>query len=235
MKARIIHLIFLCAILILSCACARPLLTIPKTFTAVSTEDLLKQLEKRKHQFKDLRARVSLSLQSTNENYSFQEALLMQPPVRMRMEILSPFGTPLIYMTTNEKSFSILDVGEKKLYRGAPSAENLAKLVGLPVRPQELINILSGNFPELNLNLPVKLVFMPDQNVYQLEASDYHDADKWKIWLRAADYLPVRMALISKDDHLIYDIYYEDFKFIKDYNFPQVITIMIPPEDKTVS
>ncbi len=234
MKSRIIHLIFLFSILMYLFAYTRPLLTPSKPITTISTQTLLEKLEKRKSTFQDLRARVSLSLQSANEYFSFQEILLLQSPVRIRMEILSPFGTPLIFMATNEKSFSIFDVGEKKLYQGPPTPENLARILGAPIKPKELINILSANFPGLNGNLPVKSAFIPKENVYLIESSDYHDAEKWKLWLTASDYLPFRMALLSKGNNLMYDIYYEDFKFINDYNFPRIITIMIPSDDKKV-
>lgn len=235
MKSTLICFIWLFSLVILSVSCARPFTASKEYFILTSTGDILNQLEKRKDDFKDLRAWASLSFQSEDESYSFQEALLLQVPAHIRMEILSPFGNPVVLMVANENNFSIFDMNRKKFYQGRASQENLYRFLQLPLKPEDLINLLSGNIPHLDSDAPVKEVVISNKKVYLLEGSDDHYLGKWRMWIDSQNYVPLRVALFSLDGEVLYDVYYEDFQSVNDYRFPGELTILMPSEGKKLS
>lgn len=235
MKSKTVHLIILFSIATLSIACARLYSLSTGHFTLTSTQQVLNLLEKRKENFKDLRGLVSISLQSEDETYAFQEALLLQVPARIRMEVLSPFGNPVLIMVASETNLAIFDITRKKFYQGDPTQENLYRFLQLPMRSEDLVYLLSGNMPQLDLDPPAKLMIISDQKFYQIEGTNAHYSGKWKIWIDSQDLVPVRAALFSMDGILIYDIYYENFLLNNNYLLPHELTILVPSEAKRLS
>ncbi len=67
-----------------------------------------------------------------------------QKPDRLRLEALDFFGNPVAVLVVAGGRLAIYDGRERAFYRGAATAENVARLVPLAIAPEELIAILCG-------------------------------------------------------------------------------------------
>lgn len=65
-------------------------------------------------------------------------------PGRLHVEALDFFGNPVTTLVTDGGRLAIFDARARTFYRGAATAENLARLVPLPLAPAELVAILCG-------------------------------------------------------------------------------------------
>ena len=72
-------------------------------------------------------------------------------PARLRFDVLAPppFQSVVSTLTSDGEHFALLDLREKRLYEGAASACNLARLTDVPVPGHALVSLLSGSAPLL--------------------------------------------------------------------------------------
>jgi hypothetical protein len=75
------------------------------------------------------------------------QVLLAELPARLRTEVLSPFGTPLLIMTADDADLAVFLPGESRFYRGQASPENLARFTRLPLRLTDLVGMLLARPP----------------------------------------------------------------------------------------
>ena len=70
-------------------------------------------------------------------------------PARLRFDVLAPppFQSVVSTLTSDGEHFALLDLREKRLYEGAASACNLARLTDVPVPGHALVSLLSGSAP----------------------------------------------------------------------------------------
>jgi hypothetical protein len=65
-------------------------------------------------------------------------------PDRVRVEALDFFGNPAVVLVTAGGRLAIWDARGRTFYRGAATPENVARLVRLPLSPEDLVAILCG-------------------------------------------------------------------------------------------
>jgi hypothetical protein len=68
-------------------------------------------------------------------------------PDRVHVETLDFFGNPVAVLAAGDGRLALYDARAKVLYRGAATPANLARLVPLPLSPEELVTILCGSAP----------------------------------------------------------------------------------------
>jgi hypothetical protein len=101
--------------------------------------------------------------------YPFQVAV--KRPASLRIAALDPLGNPAaVLVADDEGKFALLDRRANVYYRGPASAENLARLIPAPLRPEELVALLLGAVPPLPGGVPVLAYASDDHSVLVLEA-----------------------------------------------------------------
>lgn len=75
--------------------------------------------------------------------------LLAVNPDRVRFDVVSPFGVLLVTLTSNGKTFRMMDMKNKQFLHGPASACNIARLTDVPVPAQALVALLQGQAPVL--------------------------------------------------------------------------------------
>lgn len=70
-------------------------------------------------------------------------------PSRLRVDVLSPFGTTLSTFTADGSGFALLDVGGRAFHSGDASPCNLARFLRVPVPGHALAGLLAGDAPVL--------------------------------------------------------------------------------------
>ncbi|MBI4701153.1 MAG: hypothetical protein HY744_08345 [Deltaproteobacteria bacterium] len=107
-------------------------------------------------------------------------------PARVRFDVASPFGQMLYTLTSNGREFRMLDVKEKKLFFGPPSACNLARLTQVPVPGEVLVALLRGEAPLVAHRPEDASIGWDCDGGYRVEIAGAHDARE-QLWLEPYD------------------------------------------------
>jgi hypothetical protein len=75
-------------------------------------------------------------------------------PDSLRIEALTPVGDPAAVLVASKGRFSLMDLRNGVFYRGPATATNLARLLPVAARPEELVAILTGAIPDLEGGQP---------------------------------------------------------------------------------
>jgi hypothetical protein len=112
-----------------------------------SAGDLLARIESQRTQVRSLRTIADSEIRGSERPIRASEVLLVEPPRRLRIEVLSIFGIAWILATDGE----VLDVYSRQddtIYRGTPTPELIAEFLPLPLALHELTELLLGRPPE---------------------------------------------------------------------------------------
>ncbi len=77
---------------------------------------------------------------------SGRAAFVASPSDKLRVEILSPFGQPIVSLASNGKHIFLYDRSKDRLRSGVPSRNMIERALGAPLSVKELVYILAG-FP----------------------------------------------------------------------------------------
>jgi hypothetical protein len=126
---------------------------------------LLKSMAQRRDQFRSVRALAQVDYAGPDGRHSFQEAVVVQRPDRLRLETLSYLGAILI-VTANDKEIVGYHPREGVFVRGRRSKENLLRYTKIPLELDEITSLLVG-LPPVDPSAPSKqeentLIFSPD-------------------------------------------------------------------------
>ena len=101
--------------------------------------------------------------------YPFQ--ISIRRPAALRIAALDPLGNPAAVLVADDAGrFALLDGRANVYYRGPATAENLARLIPAPLRPEELVALLLGGPPPLPGGAPASAYGSGDGSVLVLEA-----------------------------------------------------------------
>lgn len=132
--------------------------------TPTTADALLGNLAARRGSLTSLRARVHVK--TGFARLWTHQALLVQRPAAVRIDVLSPFGLTLALGTLGDTLWAY-PPAEGVLYQGPATPANLARFVGAPVAVPDLVDILLGVPPSRRPTGPVRLEVVPERR-YQL-------------------------------------------------------------------
>jgi outer membrane lipoprotein-sorting protein len=107
--------------------------------------DLLATLRQRAAGRENLRALGRVTVLGPEGRVRLRAVLVAERPRSFRFETLTPFEQPIDVMTSNGERLWYLHEG--RLYAGPATAENVARLLPLPLRPEEVVETFLGGVP----------------------------------------------------------------------------------------
>lgn len=111
-----------------------------------SAERLLAGLEQRREQLQGLRSLARLRYRSPNGSENARNALAVQRPDRLRIEVLSVIGSMFV-LASDRGSFSAWVPRESTVYRGTASPTNLAPYLPVGVTVPSIVDHILGTPP----------------------------------------------------------------------------------------
>ena len=105
---------------------------------------MLDLLGERWREFSDLRDLADVSVQKGGERQRLTGVLLVKGPDSMRLEALSPFGQPYFLVVVHEGRLTAYDAAKNEALVGPATAETIARVLGLPLEPADLVAVLAG-------------------------------------------------------------------------------------------
>lgn len=78
---------------------------------------------------------------------SARQVLFLAKPDRLRAEVLSPFGQPLLLLTVDNGLLSVLLPREQRFLQGAVTAQRLARFIRLPLSAEQMVRLALYDVP----------------------------------------------------------------------------------------
>lgn len=101
-------------------------------------------LNTRWHSVTDLRALVDIDVDRNGRRQRLTGVVLAKAPGSVRFEALSPFGQPFLIAVVHEGHLTAFSALTNEAMVGEATAETTARLIGLPVEPQDLVAVVAG-------------------------------------------------------------------------------------------
>lgn len=169
------------------CSILRPAAPLPSTpsvspspSAVPSAEDLVHGIEVRRQALTSLRGLARVVYKDSQDKGTAKQAIAVSAPDRFRWELFSPIGVAAL-VTSNGKALATYFPGEKVLYRGSATAENVARFTRVLLSPREIVGLLLGTpvLPPMNETCTVRLDESWDRYHLHCPASGAEGLDLW--------------------------------------------------------
>jgi outer membrane lipoprotein-sorting protein len=117
--------------------------TLAALTTLPTAQELLNRLETRRQTLTSLRGLARITYKDANDKGSAKQAIAVAAPDRFRWELFSPIGVAAL-IASNGTQLSTYFPGEKVLYRGDATTENVARFTRVALSPREIVGLLLG-------------------------------------------------------------------------------------------
>jgi outer membrane lipoprotein-sorting protein len=131
------------ALFFAGCATVRPPLLHAPPATLPAAADLEASLRQRREAVSSLRALARLRYHDPHESSSSRQAIVVQRPDHVRVEVLSLLGAVFL-LTADGDTLTAYVPGERTVYRGPATPENLWRYTRLWLPVEELVDIVLG-------------------------------------------------------------------------------------------
>jgi hypothetical protein len=119
---------------------------VPGTTPIGDPAALVRRWEAEWSQFPGLRAAVDVVVSQAGRAQRTAGALLLSP-TRLRLEAITPIGLPALLITAGPEQVLVYNSFERRAWTAQPTAQAMARWVGMPVEPAVLIRLLAGHVP----------------------------------------------------------------------------------------
>jgi hypothetical protein len=130
-----------------SCACCSS--AVPEPDNAVHDPAVLMA-----HLQSRLEGLSSARIQAVGEYYggdvrgaNVRTIVLVRRPADLHVQVLDPMGNPLESLFCNGQQLSLYDLAEQRYYYGAPTPENLARLMPFYMGAEDIVRVFLGGAP----------------------------------------------------------------------------------------
>jgi hypothetical protein len=85
---------------------------------------------------------AKIQVQAPLNNVNGTQVILAEMPDRVRAEMLSPFGAPILMLAVDGDQFGVLLPSQNLFYTGYATPKNLGMFVNIPLQPADLVAVL---------------------------------------------------------------------------------------------
>ena len=178
---------------------------------------LLRQLAERRGAVTSLRARARI--RSGLEGLWTRQALVVDRPDRIRVDVLTPMGLALALGTGNARLWAY-QPSERVRYEGGATPQNLVRLLGAPLALGDVVDILLGVPPARVPKGPPSVAATPDGHQLTLPLAD----GVQRIWFDPRTLDVVRAEEERRDGvvmRLTFGDHHDGFPHVLDVESPQ--------------
>ena len=129
---------------VLAAGCAR---RAPPPDLSLDPAELLGQVQAAQAKVRSVQGDARVAVESAGRSGTVSQFLAAERPDRLHVETLDFFGNVAAVLAARDGRFALYDARERVFYRGLATPGNLARIVPLPLRAEELVAILCGGAP----------------------------------------------------------------------------------------
>ncbi len=119
----------------------------PPVPSLLDQQALLQRLQGNASAVHSLRGTTRIRSENSQGSNSARQVLLLAKPARLRAEVLSPFGQPLLLLTADAGRMSVLLPREQRFLQGDVTAQRIARFVGLPLSAEQMVRLALYDVP----------------------------------------------------------------------------------------
>ncbi|MBI3813280.1 MAG: DUF4292 domain-containing protein [Nitrospinae bacterium] len=113
-------------------------------YQPVSLNLLIDSLKERSKKIRDLRGIANLHIVSAKASQRVKEVIAVNGDSHVRLESLGIMGQPSLIMVSDGSIVTAYNVHENRFYRGMASPEIIARMTGIYMSPDDIINLITG-------------------------------------------------------------------------------------------
>lgn len=174
------------SVVIGGCRPARPRPALPPTLPAA--DRLLATVATRRQAHTSLRGLAHISYERAEEREGSRHAVVVVPPDRFRLEVLSPLGAVAV-VTCDGRELAVWVRRERRTYRGPATAASVEAYTGLPIGVADVASVLLGLPPERHMTGSPTVVRDEEVGLIRLRAPI--EGGRQEIWFAPDSQLPV--------------------------------------------
>jgi len=146
------------------------------------------------HAFSDFRALAEIAIQKGNARQRLTGVVLAKAPASTRFEALSPFGQPHLLAIVHRGQFVSYNVTTNEAVIGAATAESTARLLNLPLDPDDLVGTIVGR-PVPPKGLRIAELLPPDDHGASLRLIG--GVSEERVWMDLETGIVRRLAIVG--------------------------------------
>ncbi len=151
--------------------------------------------------------------------------LFGQSPDRLRMDVLSPFGTTLSVLTADGGAFGLSDFQNGRYFSGEANACNVARFTGIYLPPQEVALVLTGGTPMIPGDASLD---WNGRGYYEVTISA--GALQQTISAGPGPHPVVHRSVLRENGVVVYDIAFDARRMVSEESVPFEIRIRMPKD-----
>lgn len=193
-----------------------------------TVEQLQAHLSARRQIVHSLRGLARIEYRHPDGTNTSREALVVERPDRLRVEVLSLFGAVFV-LTSQDGVFTAYARHEEKIYRGAASSQNMWRYarIGLPV--PDLVDLVLGTPPQRSASWS-DVTFDDDTGWVQLT----QDLEGGALVIWFEDDLPRAAELRDTYGEVQWRAMFGKYRALDGVMIARRIKLVVPREDHTV-
>jgi outer membrane lipoprotein-sorting protein len=177
----------------------------------------LRQVTARQEALQGLKGLALVKITSPEKSLTNQQVLFARRPGYLRVESLSPLGTPLLYVVTDGQEIRLYLPEENRYYQGDFGPRALSFALPLELHPQEVVAFLLGGTP---IRAPEKISLRPEagEGLWVLGLDSPSRGESQVLWVHPQSFHIVR-AQINRPG-LSCRLFYSSFREVGGVLFP---------------
>lgn len=174
---------------------------------------LIEKLDTQAAGRRTLQSDAKVRIVSPEQRGSVDAFLALRMPGSIRMALLNFFGKPVADLLALPDHFQMHDVENRAVYVGEPTAQNLARVLVVPIAPSDAVQFLLGIVPRIDADQRL-LQLDRDRRAYRLDLVSTASATRQTIFVDTETLRPVRVELRGRAQG--YELDFSDFQRVND-------------------
>lgn len=173
-----------------------------------------------------MRALADSEIVGPDGRFRSSEVLLVEPPDRLRIEVLSAFGVVWI-LATNGQVLDVYSRQEETVYRGRPIPNIIDDYLPVPLALEDLTELLLGRPPSRPVLQDEGVAWEDETGLVRLVLRLQNRATQ-TLWFDSRSGLLMRCEERDADDGLRYDLRIKAYRPVDGAMLPSDLTIVTP-------
>jgi outer membrane lipoprotein-sorting protein len=201
--------------------CARETQTLEPTDLPVSL--IIEELADKRSQLSSFRAVGTLRVEGGKNRWSGRAFILGRMPQSLRLEVLSFFGQPALYLVSDGDHFLFWEPGSDRAYQGFASGNTLTSLIKFPLEDSKTLLLLAGIVPSWDYQKATLFRIRETDNLL-LQLQDGPGRLTQRVWLEAEEFAVTRIERL-RGSRLELEADFTDFVAIEGSLYPRAVLI----------
>jgi hypothetical protein len=192
---------------------------------------LLAQVAARRRAVTTLRGFAHISYESAEEKLGSRHAVVVAPPDRFRLEILSPIGA-LAVVTANARELAVWVRRDHRTYRGPATASSIGAWVGVPLGVADIDAALAGLPPERQATGAAAIAY--DESAGLVRVHVPIAGGRQELWYAGDGPNPVACETTLDGTNQMLRIAFADYRTIGSVTLPLDVDMRLEPAGRRV-